>query len=87
MALPSSAPFHSVTYVSGRARCPAQPQIDASRRLAWLLARKPFIAPIPGTSKVKHFQENLACTKLVPTAEDIKRSPVLCLSLRCMAVV
>ncbi len=27
--------------------------------LAWLLAQKPFIVPIPGTTKLAHFQENL----------------------------
>src|SRR6185295_12849291 len=32
----------------------------AQLSLAWLLARKPFIVPIPGTGKVKHLQENIA---------------------------
>lgn len=27
--------------------------------LAWLLAQKPFIVPIPGTTKKSHFQENM----------------------------
>lgn len=27
--------------------------------LAWLLAQKPFIVPIPGTTKLAHFQENM----------------------------
>jgi aryl-alcohol dehydrogenase-like predicted oxidoreductase len=31
----------------------------AQLSLAWLLARKPFIVPIPGTGKVKHLQENI----------------------------
>jgi aryl-alcohol dehydrogenase-like predicted oxidoreductase len=44
----------------------------AQLSLAWLLARKPFIVPIPGTGKVKHLQENIASTKLVLTAEDLK---------------
>ena len=44
----------------------------AQLSLAWLLARKPFIVPIPGTGKVKHLQENIASTKLVLTAEDMK---------------
>lgn len=44
----------------------------AQLSLAWLLALKPFIVPIPGTSKVKHLQENIASTKLVLTAEDMK---------------
>jgi aryl-alcohol dehydrogenase-like predicted oxidoreductase len=44
----------------------------AQLSLAWLLSRKPFIVPIPGTSKVRHLQENIASTKLVLTAEDMK---------------
>jgi aryl-alcohol dehydrogenase-like predicted oxidoreductase len=44
----------------------------AELSLAWLLAQKPFIVPIPGTGKVKHLQENIESTKLVLTAEDMK---------------
>ena len=44
----------------------------AQLSLAWLLAQKPFIVPIPGTGKSKHLQENLESTKLVLTAEDMK---------------
>jgi len=32
--------------------------------LAWLLARSPVILPIPGTSKVKHLEENVAAADL-----------------------
>jgi aryl-alcohol dehydrogenase-like predicted oxidoreductase len=44
----------------------------AQLSLAWLLAQKLFIVPIPGTGKVKHLQENIESTKLVLTAEDMK---------------
>ena len=44
----------------------------AQLSLAWLLAQKPFVVPIPGTGKVKHLQENIESTKLVLTTEDIK---------------
>src|SRR5579872_4727396 len=44
----------------------------AQLSLAWLLAKKPFIVPIPGTSKVTHLQENIKATNLVLTAEDLK---------------
>lgn len=40
--------------------------------LAWLLAQKPFIVPIPGTGKVKHLEENIESTKLALTTEDMK---------------
>jgi aryl-alcohol dehydrogenase-like predicted oxidoreductase len=32
--------------------------------LAWLLKRSPVILPIPGTSKVKHLEENIAAAEL-----------------------
>jgi aryl-alcohol dehydrogenase-like predicted oxidoreductase len=44
----------------------------AQLSLAWLLARKPYIVPIPGTSKVQHLQENIGATIMVLTAEDLK---------------
>ena len=44
----------------------------AQLSLAWLLAQKPFIVPIPGTGKVKHLQENIGSSKLVLTADDLK---------------
>ena len=37
--------------------------------LAWLLARKPWIVPIPGTTKVYRLEENLG-------AADIELSPM-----------
>jgi aryl-alcohol dehydrogenase-like predicted oxidoreductase len=44
----------------------------AQLSLAWLLAQKPFIVPIPGTGKVQHLQENIESTKLVLTTQDVK---------------
>jgi aryl-alcohol dehydrogenase-like predicted oxidoreductase len=32
--------------------------------LAWLLARSPVVLPIPGTSSVKHFEENVAASRV-----------------------
>jgi aryl-alcohol dehydrogenase-like predicted oxidoreductase len=32
--------------------------------LAWLLRRAPVVLPIPGTSSIAHFEENLAATRL-----------------------
>jgi len=43
-------------------------QID----LAWLLARKPFIVPIPGTTNFDHMKENMNAAKLILTPEEIK---------------
>lgn len=37
--------------------------------LAWLLARKPFIVPIPGTRKLERIEENLGAAQVVLTPE------------------
>lgn len=44
----------------------------AQLSLAWLLAQKPFIVPIPGTGKVQHLQENIEASNVLLTAEDLK---------------
>ena len=44
----------------------------AQLSLAWLLAQRPFVVPIPGTSKVKHLEENIEAADLVLTADDLK---------------
>jgi aryl-alcohol dehydrogenase-like predicted oxidoreductase len=40
--------------------------------LAWLLAQKPWIVPIPGTTKLKRLDENLGALSLELTAADLK---------------
>jgi diketogulonate reductase-like aldo/keto reductase len=40
--------------------------------LAWLLAKKPWIVPIPGTTKMDHLEENLGALKVDLSAEDVK---------------
>jgi aryl-alcohol dehydrogenase-like predicted oxidoreductase len=39
--------------------------------LAWLLAQKPWILPIPGTTKLHRLQENLEAANVELTAEDL----------------
>ncbi|TDW49020.1 aryl-alcohol dehydrogenase-like predicted oxidoreductase [Flavobacterium sp. 270] len=41
--------------------------------LAWLLAQKSFIAPIPGTTKIHRLQENIGATKVYLTTEDLAK--------------
>lgn len=41
--------------------------------LAWLLAQKPWIVPIPGTTKLHRLDENIAATGLQLTPEDVQR--------------
>jgi aryl-alcohol dehydrogenase-like predicted oxidoreductase len=39
--------------------------------LAWLLAQKPWIVPIPGTTKLAHLQENLGSADIEFTAQEL----------------
>ena len=40
--------------------------------LAWLLAQKPWIVPIPGTTKFEHLKEDLGALNVVLTPEDLR---------------
>jgi aryl-alcohol dehydrogenase-like predicted oxidoreductase len=40
--------------------------------LAWLLAQKPWIVPIPGTTKLHRLQENTGALSVELTANDIE---------------
>ena len=39
--------------------------------LAWLLAQKPWIVPIPGTTKLHRLEENIKAADVELTAEDL----------------
>ncbi|MFO1061798.1 MAG: aldo/keto reductase [Dongiaceae bacterium] len=41
--------------------------------LAWLLAQKPWIVPIPGTTKLHRLEENLGAADLVLTPDELHR--------------
>jgi aryl-alcohol dehydrogenase-like predicted oxidoreductase len=43
----------------------------AQLALAWLLAQKPFIVPIPGTRNIDHLRENLGALDVQLTAADL----------------
>src|SRR5436190_13913784 len=40
--------------------------------LAWLLAQKPWIVPIPGTTKLKRLEENIGAVELELTPDDLR---------------
>ena len=40
--------------------------------LAWLLAQKPWIVPIPGTTKLHRLEENIGATAVELSAEDLR---------------
>ena len=43
----------------------------AQLALAWLLARKPWIVPIPGTTRLERLEENLAAASVVLSEADL----------------
>jgi aryl-alcohol dehydrogenase-like predicted oxidoreductase len=40
--------------------------------LAWLLAKKPWIVPIPGTTKRHRLEENIGAAEIELTADEIR---------------
>lgn len=44
---------------------------SAQIALAWLLARKPWIVPIPGTTKLHRLDENVGAASVALTSEDL----------------
>jgi len=48
-------------------------QVTAAQlALAWLLAQKPWIVPIPGTTKLHRLEENIGAASVVLSTEDLK---------------
>ena len=45
---------------------------SAQVALAWLLAQKPWIVPIPGTTKLKRLEENMGAAAIELTSEDLR---------------
>jgi aryl-alcohol dehydrogenase-like predicted oxidoreductase len=44
----------------------------AQTALAWLLAQKPWIVPIPGTTKLHRLEENIGAASVELTADDLR---------------
>ena len=40
--------------------------------LAWLLAQRPWIVPIPGTTKLHRVEENIAATEIMLDDDDLR---------------
>ena len=56
-----------ITGIAGRNRA-----TPAQVALAWVLGRKPWIAPIPGTTKAKRLEENLGASALTLAPGDLE---------------
>jgi aryl-alcohol dehydrogenase-like predicted oxidoreductase len=55
------------------ARIAAQKKVTSAQiALAWLLAQKPWIVPIPGTTKLHRLEENLVATDIDLTPADLQ---------------
>lgn len=46
---------------------------SAQIALAWLLAQKPWIVPIPGTTKLHRLEENLSAVDIILTENDLQK--------------
>jgi aryl-alcohol dehydrogenase-like predicted oxidoreductase len=64
----TGSPKHSALKIIAAAHGAAPPRVA----LAWLLARSPSILPIPGTSSIAHFDENLAAAQLTLSNRELE---------------
>ena len=51
--------------------------------LAWILAQKPWMVPIPGTTKLHRLEENIGAANVQLTADDLRRSTMRARRFRC----
>jgi aryl-alcohol dehydrogenase-like predicted oxidoreductase len=50
--------------------------------LAWLLAQKPWIVPIPGTTKLERLKENLGAVNVALTSEELTEINTACSGIK-----
>jgi aryl-alcohol dehydrogenase-like predicted oxidoreductase len=41
--------------------------------LAWLLTKKPWVVPIPGTTKLNRLEENIGAAEIELTADELRQ--------------
>jgi aryl-alcohol dehydrogenase-like predicted oxidoreductase len=63
----NQALVHLLTEIANRKKATV-----AQIALAWLLAQKRWIVPIPGTTKLKRLEENIGATEIELTREDLR---------------
>jgi aryl-alcohol dehydrogenase-like predicted oxidoreductase len=64
----------NMALVEAIGRIAADKQVTMAQiALAWLLARKPWIVPIPGTTKLHRLEENLGAVSVELTAVDLQK--------------
>ena len=57
---------------ASRRNAPGAPATPAQIALAWVLAQKPWIVPIPGTTKLHRLTENNGAASIELTAEELR---------------
>jgi aryl-alcohol dehydrogenase-like predicted oxidoreductase len=67
----SDQPDPAVAALRALAAARGMPMSQAA--LAWLLAKSPVMLPIPGTSRIRHLEENVAAAGLRLGAEEMRR--------------
>ena len=60
----------------------AKKATPAQIALAWLMAQKPWIVPIPGTTKLHRFEENIAAAGMVLSAGDLREIDAAAASIK-----
>jgi aryl-alcohol dehydrogenase-like predicted oxidoreductase len=56
----------------GCARSSQKQATPAQIAIAWLLAQKPWIVPIPGTTKLHRLEENIGAAGVELTTDDLR---------------
>jgi aryl-alcohol dehydrogenase-like predicted oxidoreductase len=67
-AMQANAAFVHLLDEVGRRKAATPAQIA----LAWLLAQRPWIVPIPGTTRLSRLEENLGAASIVLSADDLR---------------
>ena len=68
---PENRKMHQVVVDLVRRIAEKKQAMPAQIALAWVLARKPWIVPIPGTTKLHRMEENLGAADVELTSDDL----------------
>ena len=41
--------------------------------MAWMICKKPYIVPIPGSRKIERLKENAGAADIILTAEEVQK--------------
>jgi aryl-alcohol dehydrogenase-like predicted oxidoreductase len=69
MVMTNNQPIIEILRTFGAKKGGATP---AQIALAWLMAQKPWIVPIPGTTNMDHLRENMGAVNVQLTPADIR---------------